>query len=62
MKDFNLMENKKFLIRETFINKKTGQGMITIPKKEILGLFHLNKIPDKFILIPFNRKMKGGGR
>jgi len=61
MLDLNFFKNKKFLIRNTFVNRRTGQGMITIPKKEILGLFDLKKIPDKFIVIPINkRNLKGG--
>ena len=57
----NFFRDGRFLIRNSFINKKTGQISLTIPKKNILGFFDLKKIPDKFIVIPVNKlNLKGG--
>lgn len=56
LKDFNFSE-KKFLIRDIFINSRNGQATITLPKKQIIDFFNLKEMPKQFMIIP---KSKGG--
>jgi len=40
-----MIKNKKLLIRKIFINSKTGQASITLPKKKLVKFF--KKIPKE---------------
>ena len=46
---------KKKIVRNVFINKRTGQYSITLPKKKWIELFGIDKI-EKVEIIPHRRK------
>ena len=55
-----MIRKKKAVIkRDVFINKKTGQASVTIPKKEFFELFDVDRIPKSVeISIKKNKKKK----
>jgi len=42
-----MVKKKLTILRNVFVNKKTGQASITLPKKQMINFFGFKNVPNK---------------